>query len=81
MNEYKTDYKTVKKKKKNPPANAGDTNQIPDSGRSLREGNGNTLQYSFLGNPMDRRTWCTADHGVAKDSDMTQQLNNNILER
>ena len=30
---------------------------IPGSGRSPGEGNGNPLQYSFLGNPMDRRTW------------------------
>ena len=33
--------------------NAGDTGSIPGSG----EGNGNTLQYSRLGNPMDRRAW------------------------
>ena len=36
----------------NPPANAGDMGSIPGSGRSLREGNGNPLQYSCLGNPM-----------------------------
>ena len=42
---------------KNPPAgdkNAGDTDSIPGSGRSPGEGNGNPLQYSCLGNPMDR---------------------------
>ena len=39
---------------KNPPANAGDMGLIPGSGRSLREGNGNPLQYCCLGNPMDR---------------------------
>ena len=39
---------------KNPPANPGDTGLIPRSGRSLGEGNGNPLQYSCLGNPMDR---------------------------
>ena len=42
---------------KNLPANAGDTRNvcsIPGSGRSLGEGNGNPLQYSFLENPMDR---------------------------
>ena len=32
----------------------GDTGLIPESGRSPREGNGNPLQYSCLGNPMDR---------------------------
>ena len=42
---------------KNPPANAGDTRDvglIPESGRSPREGNGNSLQHSCLENPMDR---------------------------
>ena len=39
---------------KNPPANAGDTALIPGFGRSPGEGNGNPLQYSCLGNPMDR---------------------------
>ena len=36
---------------KNLPANAG---LIPGSGRFPGEGNGNPLQYSCLGNPMDR---------------------------
>ena len=45
---------------KNLPANANagdvrDTGSIPGSGRSPGEGNGNTFQYSCLGNPMDRR--------------------------
>ena len=35
------------------------------------EGNGNTLQYSCLGNPMNRRAWRVTVHGVAKESDMT----------
>ena len=39
---------------KTPPANAGDMGSIPGSGRSPGEGNGNPLQYSCLGNPMDR---------------------------
>jgi len=42
---------------KNPPANAGEARNaglIPESGRSPGEGNGNPLQYSCLGNPMDR---------------------------
>ena len=38
---------------KNLPANEGDTDSIPGLGRSVREGNGNPLQYSCLGNPMD----------------------------
>ena len=39
---------------KNPPANAGDVVSIPGWRRSLGEGNGNSLQYSCLENPMDR---------------------------
>ena len=42
---------------KNLPANAGDvrhTGSIPELGRYPREGNGNPLPYSCLGNPMDR---------------------------
>ena len=30
------------------------------------EGNGTPLQYSCLENPMDRRAWLVAVHGVAK---------------
>ena len=37
----------------------------------IGEGNGNPLQYSCLGNPMDRRTWWATVHGVAKESYMT----------
>ena len=51
---------------KNLPANAGDVGLIPVSGRSPREGNGNPLQYSCLGNSMDRGTWQAIVHGVAK---------------
>ena len=51
---------------KNPSANAGDTGSIPGSGRYLGEGNGNPLQYSCLGNPMDRGVWWANIHGVAK---------------
>ena len=43
---------------KNLPASAGDLRDmglIPGWGRSPGEGNGNTLQYSCLKNPMDRR--------------------------
>ena len=59
---------------KNPPANEGDTGDvglIPGSGRSLGEGNGNPLQYSCLGNPMDRGAWRASAHDVAKELDMT----------
>ena len=39
---------------KNPPANAGDPNLIPGSGRSPEEENGYPLQYSYWENPMER---------------------------
>ena len=39
---------------KNPPANAGDRRSIPGPGRAPAEGNSKPLQYSCLGNPMDR---------------------------
>ena len=44
------------------PANAGDAGLIPGSGRSLREGNGNPLQYSCLENSMDRGVWQVTVH-------------------
>ena len=37
--------------------NAGDASLIPGSGRSPGEGNSNPLQYSCLGNSMDREAW------------------------
>jgi len=52
---------------KNPPANAGDAGSIPESERSPGEGNGNPLQYSCLGNPLDRGAWRAAVHGVTKN--------------
>ena len=52
----------------NNPRNMG---LIPGSGRSPGIGNGNTLQYSCLGNPMDRGTWQATVHGVT-ELDMTE---------
>ena len=51
---------------KNTPANSGDTVSIPGSRRLPGEGNGNPLQYSCLGNPMDRGAWQATAPGVAK---------------
>ena len=54
---------------KNLPANAGDTGDvgpISGSGKSPGGGNGNPLQYSSLGNPMDRRAWQVAVCRVTK---------------
>ena len=61
---------------KNPPANAGNIGSIPGSRRSPGEGNGNPLQYSCLGKPIDRGAWCATVHGVSKESDITERLNN-----
>ena len=41
--------------------------------QSLGEGNGNPLQYSCLGNLMDRGAWCAKVHWIT-ESDMTEQL-------
>ena len=46
--------------------NAGDPSLILGSGRSPGEGNGKSLQYSCLGNPMDRGAWWATVLGVAK---------------
>ena len=54
---------------KNLPADARDTRDtgsIPGLGRSPRVGNGNPLQYSCLGNPIDRGAWGATLQGVAK---------------
>ena len=53
--------------------NAGDSGAIPGSGRSPGGGNGNPLQYSCLGNPMDRGAWRATVHRVA-GSDTTELL-------
>ena len=46
--------------------NAGDVGLIPGSGRSPGGGRGNPLQYSCLGNSMDRGAWRGTVHGVTK---------------
>ena len=52
--------------------NAGNLDLIPGLRRFLGEGNSNPLQYSCLGNPVDRGAWRAAVHGVAKESDTTE---------
>ena len=62
---------------KNLPANQETMGSIPGSGRSPEEGNGNPFQYCCLRNHMDRGAWWATVHGVAKEQDMTAQLNSN----
>ena len=59
---------------KNLPGNAGDIRDvglIPGFGRSPGEDNSKPLQYSSLGNPMDRGAWWALIHVIIKESDMT----------
>ena len=56
---------------KNLLANAEDVGSIPGRERSPGEGDGNSLQYFCLGNPIDRGAWRAAVHGVAKEWDTT----------
>ena len=64
---------------KNAPSNVGHMGLTPELGRSPGEGNSNLLQYSCLGNHMDRGVWQAVVHGVTKELDMTWRLNNKDL--
>ena len=58
----------------NPSASEDDTRDmgpVPGLGRCPGGGNGNPLQCSCLGNPMDRAAWWAVVHGVAEESEMT----------
>ena len=55
---------------KEPAFNSGDSGSIPELDRSPGEGNGYSLQYSCLENPVDRGAWQAIVHGVT-ESDMT----------
>ena len=63
---------------KNPPANAGDAGSIFGLGRTPGGGNGNPLQCSVQ-HPMDRGVWWAVVHGVTKESNMIQRLNNKLI--
>ena len=56
---------------RNPPANAGDVDSIPGLGRHLGEDDGNILQYSCLGNSMDRGAWWATSPWSHRESDVT----------
>ena len=59
---------------KNLSANAGGMSSIPGLGRSPRVENGNPLQYSCLGNPMEKRSLVGYSPWGHKESDMTERL-------
>ena len=62
---------------KNPPANAEDVRDvgsIPESGRSPGGGHGNSLHYSCLENPIDRRAWWATIYGVSKSQTPPKRL-------
>ena len=59
---------------KNLCTNAGEVGSIPGLGRYPREGNGNPLQYSCLGNLTDRGAWQDIVHEVAKELDSTKEM-------
>ena len=56
---------------KNPPASTEDVGSVLGSGRSPGEGNGNPLQYSCLGNPMERGAWPHTVCGVTKSAQLS----------
>jgi len=47
--------------------NAGGSGSVPGLGRSPGKRNGDSVQYPYLGNPMDRGDWQAAVHGVSKE--------------
>ena len=66
----KIQEKTLGSMVKKLPTNAvamGDVDSIPALGKSPGEGNCNLLQYSCLGNPMDRGAWWATVHRETKD--------------
>ena len=57
--------------------NAGNPGSISGLGRSPGEGNGNPFHYSCLGPSMDKGAWRATVHWVTRQSDTTEQLNDN----
>ena len=65
---------------KNSPTNAGDTGDtgsIPGLERSPGERNGNSLQYSYLENSMDRGAWWATMHGIT-ELNMTERAHTHV---
>ena len=48
----------------------GDMDLIPGLGRDPGKGNRNSLQYSYLENPMDRGAWWATVHGVQSQTQL-----------
>ena len=72
---FKTWASQVIRMVKYPPANTGDIRDmgsIPGSERSSGEGHGNSLEFSSLENPMDRRAWLATVNGGHKGLDMPE---------
>ena len=68
----KNKIKYIKKKKRKEFAcNAGNPGLIPGWGRSPGEGNDYPLQYSCLGNSMDRGVWWATVSGVAESDTLS----------
>ena len=62
---------------KNLPADAGDLRDVSlgwDVGLTPGEGLGNPLQYSDLGNPMDRGAWQATVHRVTRSQTQLKRL-------
>ena len=62
---------------KNPPASAGDardSGSIPRLGRSPGVGNGTPLQYSCLGDRLDRGAWQATVHAITKSWTQLKQF-------
>ena len=57
---------------------AVNVDSIPGLGRTPGEGNSNPFQSSCLGSPMDRESWHAIVHGITKQLDMTEQLDDYI---
>ena len=65
---------------KNPPASAVGLASIPGLGRSPGERNGFPLQYSCLGNSMDRGAWWATAHGVPKELNVTTTTTSDTIQ-
>ena len=66
VNVWQNQKNKKKKKKKEPACRRHKRGLDPCVRKIAREGNGNLLQYSCLGNPIDRGAWQATVHGVPK---------------